>query len=218
MLDPPAPSTIIAAIPRWLGRRPVTAETVLVGFSPMDANLAVCLALHPEREPIEEVLAMHRLVVDGAEAVAIVQTTGAEDPATEQLRERMLRFLTYAAERYGLEVIGVLVVVPPQRGRAGYWRSLPDRTRHPIVDETVTHEFRSSRRRLGAAPLAHINGAAGVRYGTNASCSCGGWSWYTNNAPPSRGGARQAREAFDREHLPTLSMPTPTPNPTEENP
>lgn len=140
MLDPPAPSTIVATIPRWLGRRPMTAELILVGFSPMDDDLAVCLALHPEREPVDEADAMRQLVVDGAESVAIVQTTGHEDPETEPVRERTYRFLAAAAERYGLEVIGVLVVVPDQRETAGYFRSLPDPTRLPLPTPARTEE------------------------------------------------------------------------------
>lgn len=57
------------------------------------------------------------------------------------------------------------------------------------------HELRIGRKRLGAMPIAHINGAAGVRYGTTGSCSCGGWSWSTNECPPSRGGRAAVREA-----------------------
>ena len=57
------------------------------------------------------------------------------------------------------------------------------------------HALRVVRKRLGAAPLAHINGAAGVRYGTGARCSCG-WSWFTNEDPPSRGGLERATEAY----------------------
>jgi hypothetical protein len=43
-----------------------------------------------------------------------------------------LRFLAAAAERYGHEVLGVLVVVLPQRDRPGYWRGLPVPTRFPL--------------------------------------------------------------------------------------
>jgi hypothetical protein len=129
MLDPPAPATIVATIPRWLGRRPVAGETVLVGFSDDDDALAVCLTLQPDREPADEVEAMRQLVVDGAESVAIVDLTGAEgDPRLDATH----RFLAAAAGRYGHEVLGVLVIVPPQRDRPGYWRSLPDPARLPL--------------------------------------------------------------------------------------
>jgi hypothetical protein len=131
MLDPPAPDAIVAAIPGWLGRRPIAGETVLVGFSPADDELAVCLTLPPDRDPVDEVAAMRQLVVDGAEAVAIVDLTGSEDPSPSRL-EATLRFLAAAAGRYGHEVLGVLVVVPPQRGRPGYWRQLLNPTRHPL--------------------------------------------------------------------------------------
>jgi hypothetical protein len=131
MLDPPAPSTIVATIPRWLGRRPVAGETVLVGFTDNDPDLAVCLILTPEREPVDEVAAFRQLVVDGAEAVAIVDLTGSEPPSPSRL-EATHRFLAAAAERYGHEVLGVLVIVPPQRDAAGYWRNLPDPERHPL--------------------------------------------------------------------------------------
>lgn len=131
MLDPPPPWTIVASVPRWLGRPPVTAEAVLVGFSPMDDDLAVCLAMHPEALPEDEVAAMRRLVVDGAEAVVIVRYTGAEGGGNLGLP-----FLAACAERYGLDVIGVLVVVPAQRDRPGYFRTLPDPTRHPLPTPT----------------------------------------------------------------------------------
>ena len=71
---------------------------------------------------------------------------------------------------------------------------------HPTPDEspeqngTKVHVLAVGRKRLGAAPLAHINGAAGVRYGTTGRCSCG-WTWYTNDVPPSRGGRRKAEAA-----------------------
>jgi len=131
MLDPPTPATIVATIPRWLGRRPIAGETVLVGFTDNDPDLAVCLTLPPDREPVDEVVAMRQLVVDGAEAVAIVDLTGSEDPSPSRL-EATHRFLAAAAGRYGHEVLGVLVVVPPQRDRPGYWRNLPDPIRLPL--------------------------------------------------------------------------------------
>ena len=130
MLDPPDPATIVATIPRWLDRRPATGEAVLVGFTDNDPDLAVCLALHPEADPFDELNAVRQLVVDGAESVAILRTTGAEPaPGGGRLG---LPFLTACAERYGLEVLGVLVVVPPQRDRPGYFRSLPDPARYPL--------------------------------------------------------------------------------------
>lgn len=122
---PPDPSTIIATVPRWIGRAPRTGETVLVGLTPADDEQLALVTLEPEREPLDEVEAMRRLVVDGAEQVAVVSYTGAE---TEQ-HEATLRFLAAAASRYGLDVLGVLVVVPDQRGRRGYWRGLPVPTR-----------------------------------------------------------------------------------------
>jgi len=136
MLDPPAPSTIVESVPSWLDRAPRAGETVLVGFSDYAPDLAVCVTLPPERDPVDEVTACRQLVVDGAEHVAIVAYTGVEEPSPNRL-EATLRFLTAAAERYGHEVLGVLVVVPPQRGDAGYWRSLPDPTRHPIPTPTA---------------------------------------------------------------------------------
>ncbi len=129
MLDPPAPAAVVAALPEWLGRRPIAGETIVVGFSPMDDDLAVCVKIPPDREPADEVLAMRQLVVDGAEAVVIVDVTGAEgDPRLDATH----RFLAAAAGRYGHEVIGVLLVVPPQREAPGYWRSLPEPARYPL--------------------------------------------------------------------------------------
>lgn len=144
MTDPPAPSTIVETVPAWLGRTPVTGETVLVGLTPMDAEHLVILALQPDREPLDEVQAMRQLVVDGAEQVAIVAYIGSEEPVPsipEAARrsdrlEATLRFLAAAAGRYGHDVIGVLVVVPSQRDRAGYFRSLPDPTRNPLPTPT----------------------------------------------------------------------------------
>lgn len=120
MTDPPDPSTIVATVPRWLERQPRAGETVLVGLTPMDAEHLVVLALNPERDPMDEVNACRQLVVDGAEQVAIVGYTGVESAAGDLT----LRFLAVAAARYQLDVIGVLVVVPPQRDRPGYWRSI----------------------------------------------------------------------------------------------
>jgi len=128
MTDPPAPSTIVATVPRWLDRRPRVGETVLVGFSPMDDDLAVCLALHPDAGPEDDLNAHRLLVADGAESVAVVAYTGRES----SLLEVSLRFHAACAARYGLDVIGVLVVVPAQRDRSGYFRSLPDPTRIPL--------------------------------------------------------------------------------------
>jgi hypothetical protein len=136
MTDPPRPSTIVDAAPRWLGRSPRSGETVLVGFSPMDDDLAVCLALTPDREPVDEVTAMRQLVVDGAEQVAIVAYTGSEDPSPSRL-EATLRFLVAVAGRCGLHVLGVLVVVAGRPGgNPGYWRTLPDPTRIPLPTPT----------------------------------------------------------------------------------
>jgi hypothetical protein len=129
MLDPPTPATVVATVPEWLGRRPIAGETVLVGFAAADAHLAVRLTLPPDREPVDEVDAMRQLVVDGAESVVIVDVTGAEgDPRLDATH----RFLAAAAGRYGHEVIGVLLIVPPQRDRPGYWRTLPAPDRHPL--------------------------------------------------------------------------------------
>lgn len=138
MTDPPSPEAIVATIPRWLNRHPSGGQAVLVGFSPMDDDLAVCLALHPEAYPDEEVAAFRQLVSDGAKSVAILRYTGAEpEPGGGELG---LPFLAALAERHGLEVLGVLVVVPDQRDRAGYWRNLPDSTRFPLPTPARTEE------------------------------------------------------------------------------
>lgn len=121
MLDPPMPPTIVAAIPEWLGRRPIAGETILVGFSEYDDARCVTLTLDPDRDPTDEVAALRQAVADGATDLAIVAVTGSESPELE----RTLRFLAAGSERYGLAVLGVLVIVPPQRDRPGYWRGLP---------------------------------------------------------------------------------------------
>lgn len=139
MLDPPAPSTIVATIPRWLDRPPRAGETVLVGFAEFDDALAVCLTLHPDADPVEQIDALRQTVVDGATDLAIVAYTGSEDPPPSRL-EATLRFLAAGAGRYGLEILGVLVAVPDQRDRAGYWRNLPDPTRFPLPTPARTEE------------------------------------------------------------------------------
>jgi len=143
MTAPPDPSTIVATIPRWLGRPPRCGETILVGLSPMDEEHLVILALDPNREATDEVAAMRQLVIDGAEQVAIVEYTGSEDPPPSLL-EATLRFLAAAAARYGLDVLGVLVVVVrQQRDRAGYWRQLGDDSStaiRPLPTPTRTEE------------------------------------------------------------------------------
>lgn len=139
MIDPPAPEVIVATIPRWLDRRPRAGETVLVGFSDDDPDLAVCLALPPEVDPTEEVNAHRQLVVDGAEAVAVVAYTGTENGSPSRL-EATLRFHAASVGRYGMEVLGVLVVVPDQRDRPGYWRNLPDPARFPLPTPARTEE------------------------------------------------------------------------------
>jgi hypothetical protein len=129
VLDPPTPATIVATIPEWLGRRPIAGETVLVGFSEYDDAHAVTITLDPNRDPTDEVAAIRQAVLDGVTDLAIVTLTGSENPQGPPIGAV---FLAAAAERYGLRVLGALVVVPPQREAPGYWRNLPDPTRHPL--------------------------------------------------------------------------------------
>jgi hypothetical protein len=139
MIDPPTPDVIVATIPRWLGRRPICGETVLVGFSDYDDEHAVTITLDPERDPVDEVGAFRQAVIDGATDLAVIAYTGAEgDPRLEAT----LRFLASTAGRYQLGLLGVLVVVPEQRDRSGYWRNLPDPARHPLPTPTRTEETR----------------------------------------------------------------------------
>jgi hypothetical protein len=128
MLDPPSPATIVATIPEWLARRPVAGETILVGFAEYDDARCVTITLDPDRDPTDEVAALRQAVVDGATDLAIVAVTGSESPALEQT----LRFLALGAERFGMNVLGVLVIVPPQRGSRGYWRGLPVPTEYRL--------------------------------------------------------------------------------------
>ena len=64
--------------------------------------------------------------------------------------------------------------------------------------EPVEHRPFYGRRKLGQSPLAHINGAAGMFYGSTVRCSCG-WSTRYNQAP-SKGGRKAVEELF-AEHL-----------------
>lgn len=128
MLDPPAPNAIVEAIPEWLGRLPRAGETVLVGFAEYDDARCVTLTLDPDREPTDEVAALRQAVADGATDLAVAAVTGSESPELEST----LRFLAAGAERYGLHVLGVLVIVPPQRDSRGYWRGLPVPTQYRL--------------------------------------------------------------------------------------
>jgi hypothetical protein len=128
MLDPPPPAAVVASLPEWLGRRPIAGETVLVGFAEYDDTRCVTITLDPNREPTDEVAALRQAVVDGATDLVLVAVTGAESPALDLT----LQWIAAGALRYGLAVAGVLLIVPPQRDRPGYWRTLPAAEQYPL--------------------------------------------------------------------------------------
>lgn len=59
------------------------------------------------------------------------------------------------------------------------------------------HRLTTGRTALGRQAYGNLRGAAGIRYGTTARCSCGEWSWRRNVAP-SAGGTREAAREFAR--------------------
>jgi hypothetical protein len=128
MLDPPPPASVVAALPEWLGRRPIAGEAVLVGWAEYDDAHVVTITLDPDRDPTDEVAALRQAVVDGATDLVIVAVSGVESAALDLT----LRFLALAAERWQLTVAGVLLIVPPQREAPGYWRTLPAPDRYPL--------------------------------------------------------------------------------------
>lgn len=59
------------------------------------------------------------------------------------------------------------------------------------------HELKISRYQRGQQTYGRLRGAAGMGYGTSATCSCGGWSFRLNVAP-SKGGRREAEHQHER--------------------
>jgi hypothetical protein len=113
------PAELLASLPRVLGRRPITAETVLLGWNDDDHEHAVAVTIQPDSWPLEQVTAVHSLVTDGATRCAVVVYTGGD--ANPTLRGYM-NWLVAAAVRYGLECRDALIV-HRHRDRTS-WRSV----------------------------------------------------------------------------------------------
>lgn len=64
----------------------------------------------------------------------------------------------------------------------------------------MEHTLIVHKRNRGGSPIKGMRGTSG----TDVKCSCGGWSDFTNEAPPSRSKAFQTR-AFTR-HLETVTL------------
>lgn len=115
------PEELLAALPRALGRRPVTAETILLGWNDTNRTSAVAVALPPDEWPLEQVAAVYRLRQEGATRAALVVYTGEPHPTDPGL-SAWLRWMVAAAVRYDLTVHDALIVSRTPRGSA--WRSL----------------------------------------------------------------------------------------------
>lgn len=115
------PAELLRTLPRTLGRRPVTAETVLLGWNDEDRSRAVAIALPPDQTPLVQVGAIARLREDAATRCALVVYTGEPHPTNEEL-SAWLRWMVAAAVRYDLTVHDALIVSRTPSGAA--WRSL----------------------------------------------------------------------------------------------
>ncbi len=115
------PTELLASLPRVLGRRPVTAETILLGWNDVDRAHAVAIALPPDQWPLEQVAAIHALVKDGATRCTLVVYTGEPHPTNDALSS-WLRWMVAAAARYDLTVHDALIVSRTPSGAT--WRSL----------------------------------------------------------------------------------------------
>jgi len=65
----------------------------------------------------------------------------------------------------------------------------------------MEHRLVVSKRNRGGSPIRGMR----THSGTNARCTCRGWDWFTNEYPPSRGGARDAKVAHAR-HLQAIDL------------
>ena len=84
---------------------------------------------------------------------------------------------------------------------AGTWRPDTSKPRCPqcLAARGEQHVLHLGRTQLGQTPLAHINGAAGMKYGTTGRCSCSSWTHRVNVAPSS--GGRRAVEQAHAQHV-----------------
>lgn len=115
------PAELVTTLPRVLGRRPVTAETVLLGWNDTNLTHAAAVVLPPDQWPAEQVAAVHRLVRDGATRCALVVYTGEPHPINDDL-SAWLRWMVAAAVYYDLTVHDALIVSRTPSGAT--WRSL----------------------------------------------------------------------------------------------
>jgi hypothetical protein len=115
------PEELLAALPRTLGRRPITAETILLGWNDENRSHAVAVALAPDLWPLDHITAVSLVRDEGATRLAIVTYTGEPHPTNPDL-SAWLRWMVAAAVRYDLTVHDALIVSRTPRGSA--WRSL----------------------------------------------------------------------------------------------
>lgn len=115
------PAELLRTLPQVLGRRPVTAETILLGWNDEDRAHAVAVALPPDLWPADHVNAIARLWEDGATRCALVVYTGEPHPTSPEL-SAWLRWMVAAAVRYDLTVHDALIVSRTPSGTT--WRSL----------------------------------------------------------------------------------------------
>lgn len=114
------PAELLRTLPQVLGRRPVTAETVALGWNDDDRAHAVAVVIHPDACPHEQAYALHRLVTDGATRCAVIVYTG---PSwAPDLLVGYMRWLVAAAVRYGLECRDALIVTRTRERSS--WRSV----------------------------------------------------------------------------------------------
>lgn len=115
------PAELLRTLPRVLGRRPITGETVLLGWNDENRTHAVAIALHPDCYPFEQTEAVHQIAADGASRFCAVAYTG---PGAGAELDRTLHWLVASAVRYGLDPLDALIVTRHRDPAPATWRSL----------------------------------------------------------------------------------------------
>jgi len=113
------PAELLRTLPRVLGRRVITAETVLLGWNDDDTGRAISIVLPPDTWPWEQTRAVHQLVTDGATyCCAVVYTGGPSNPELVAF----LHWLMASAKRYGIDCRDALIVTRTRERTS--WRSV----------------------------------------------------------------------------------------------
>jgi hypothetical protein len=116
---PTGPASLLASLPAHLGRPLQPPEAVVLGWTDnAPEHVAVVYLNLADDDPLDEVELARAIVIDGAEAAAVVVAVTDRSDRSFPTAASHARFVAAALHRFGVNLLDVLTVVGDR------WRSL----------------------------------------------------------------------------------------------